>query len=239
MPFTAHLAELRSRLIKSTLAVAAAFLVCFPVSEQIFAVLAEPLRRLEVPGLVIIGTSVAEAFFTKMKVAFVGAVILALPVLLWQAWQFIAPGLYEHEKRYTRSFVIVGSFFFLAGAAFCYEVVLQLGLRFLLRRYEAIHVQPLIHMSEYLALVSRLVLAFGAMFELPVLVFFLARVGLIDHRFLIRHIRYAIIAVAIVAAILTPPDLVSQLLFMLPLSLLYAVGIVIAYFARPKNSAQD
>jgi sec-independent protein translocase protein TatC len=239
MPFTAHLAELRSRLIKSCIAVGVAFLACFPVSEQIFGVLSDPLRQLEIPGLVLIGTSVTEAFFTKMKVAFVAAVIVALPVLLWQAWQFVAPGLYEHEKRYTRSFVIFGSLFFLAGAAFCYEVVLQLGLRFLLRRYEAIHVQPLIHMSEYLALVSRLVLAFGAMFELPVLVYFLARVGLIDHRFLIRHIRYAIIAVAFVAAILTPPDLVSQVLFMLPLSLLYAVSIVVAYFARSKNSVQD
>jgi sec-independent protein translocase protein TatC len=94
-------------------------------------------------------------------------------------------------------------------------------------------------MNEYLALVSRLVLAFGAMFELPVLVYFLARVGLIDHRFLIRHIRYAIIAIAFVAAILTPPDLVSQVLFMVPLSLLYAVSIVVAYFARSKNPAQD
>ncbi|MGE5820004.1 MAG: twin-arginine translocase subunit TatC [Deltaproteobacteria bacterium] len=239
MPFTSHLAELRSRLIKSCIAVGIAFLACFPVSEQIFAVLSDPLRRLQVPGLVLIGTSVAEAFFTKMKVAFVAAVIVALPVLLWQAWQFVAPGLYEHEKRYTRSFVIFGSFFFIAGAAFCYEVVLQLGLQFLLRRYQAIHVQPLIHMSDYLALVSRLVLAFGAMFELPVFVYFLARVGLIDHRFLIRHIRYAIIAVAFVAAILTPPDLISQVLLMLPLSLLYAVSIVVAYFARPREASAE
>lgn len=237
MPFTAHLAELRSRLIKSFGAVGIAFVACFPVSEQIFGVLSEPLRRLEVPGLVLIGTSVAEAFFTKMKVAFVAAVIVALPVLLWQVWQFVAPGLYEHEKRYTRSFVIFGSCFFLAGAIFCYEVVLQLGLRFLLHRYEAIHVQPLIHMNEYLALVSRLVLAFGVMFELPVFIYFLARVGLIDHRFLLRHIRYAIVAIALIAAILTPPDLISQILFMLPLSLLYAISIAVAYFARPKETA--
>jgi sec-independent protein translocase protein TatC len=235
MPFTSHLAELRSRLVKSCIAVAIAFLACFPLADEIFAILADPLRRLKIPGLTIIGTSVAGAFLTKMKVSFVAAVIVALPVLLWQAWQFVAPGLYEHEKRYTRSFVISGSFFFICGAAFCYEVVLQLGLQFLLRRYEAIHVQPLIHMSEYLALVSRLVLAFGAMFELPVLVYFLARVGLIDHRFLIRHIRYAVVGIALVAAILTPPDLISQVLFMVPLSLLYAVSIGVAYFARLKE----
>ncbi len=239
MPFTSHLAELRSRLIKSCIAVAIGFAACFPAADAIFAVLADPLRRQKIPGLTIIGTSVAGAFLTKMKVSFVAAVILALPVLLWQAWQFVAPGLYEHEKRYTRSFVLSGSFFFLCGAAFCYEVVLQLGLQFLLRRYEAIHVQPLIHMSEYLALVSQLVLAFGAMFELPVLVYFLARVGLIDHRFLIRHVRYAIIGVALVAAILTPPDLISQVLFMLPLSLLYAVSIGVAYFARAKEVSAE
>jgi sec-independent protein translocase protein TatC len=162
-----------------------------------------------------------------------------LPVLLWQIWQFVAPGLYEHEKRYTRSFVIFGSFFFLAGAAFCYEVVLQLGLRFLLRRYQAIHVQPLIHMNEYLALVSRMVLAFGVMFELPVFIYFLARVGLIDHRFLIRHIRYAVVVIALIAAILTPPDLISQVLLMLPLSLLYAVSIAVAYFVRPTETPDD
>ena len=117
MPFTSHLAELRSRLIKCCIAVVIAFLACFPVADEIFSVLADPLRRLQVPGLTLIGTSVAGAFLTKMKVSFVTAVIIALPVLLWQAWQFVAPGLYEHEKRYTRSFVIFGSFFFLCGAA--------------------------------------------------------------------------------------------------------------------------
>jgi sec-independent protein translocase protein TatC len=113
--------------------------------------------------------------------------------------------------------------------------VLQLGLGFLLRRYEAIGVQPLIHVSEYLSLISRLVLAFGLMFELPVLAYFLARVGLIDHRFLIRHIRYAVIGIAILAAILTPPDFVSQALLMIPLALLYAVSIGVAYIARQRS----
>src|SRR5436853_283731 len=168
MPFTSHLEELRSRLIKSCTAVGIAFFGCFAVSEQIFAVLAAPLRRVEVRGLTLIGVSVTEAFFTKMKVSFVAAIIVALPVLLWQTWQFVAPGLYEHEKRYTRSFVFFGSLFFLLGATFCYEVFLQLGLEFLLRRYEAIQVHPLIQMGEYLSLVAGLVLAFGVMFPLPV-----------------------------------------------------------------------
>jgi sec-independent protein translocase protein TatC len=180
----------------------------------------------------LIGTTVTEAFFTKMKVSFVAAIVITSPVWLWQVWQFVAPGLYEHEKRYTRSFVFFGSFFFVGGAAFCYEIVIQQGLRFLLRRYEVIDVQPLLQIGDYLSLVSRLVLVSGVMFELPVLAFFLARVGLIDHRFLIRHSRYAVIALALLAAVLTPPDLVSQVLLMAPLLLLYGVSIAAAYIAR-------
>jgi sec-independent protein translocase protein TatC len=232
MPFTAHLAELRSRLIKSVFAVGIAFFACFTVVDEIFAVLAAPLRRLHIRGLMLIGTAVTEAFFTKMKVSFIAAVMLASPVLLWQAWQFIAPGLYEHEKRYSRSFVLFGSIFFIAGAAFCYAVVIQQGLQFLLQRYEAIDIQPLLQVGDYLSVVSRLVLAFGVMFELPVLAFFLARVGLIDHRFLIRHSRYAIVAIALFAAVLTPPDLISQVLLMVPLTLLYGISIAVAYVAR-------
>ena len=232
MPFTSHLAELRNRLVKSVIAVALGFIACYAVVDEIFAVLAAPLRRLHIRGLMLIGTSVTEAFFTKMKVSFAAAVILASPVLLWQLWQFVAPGLYEHEKRYTKSFVFFGSFFFIAGAAFCYEIVIQLGLGFLLRRYEAIDIQPLLQVGEYLSAVSRLVLAFGAMFELPVLAFFLARVGIIDHHFLIRHGRYAIIAIALLAAVLTPPDLISQVLLMVPLALLYGLCIIVAYWAR-------
>ena len=111
VPFTSHLAELRSRLVKCCIAIAIAFLGCFAIAEQIFYLLTARSAR-PVSGLTIIGTGVSEAFFTKMKVAFAAAIIVALPVLLWHAWQFIAPGLYEHEKRYTRSFVFFGSFFF-------------------------------------------------------------------------------------------------------------------------------
>jgi sec-independent protein translocase protein TatC len=232
MPFTAHLAELRSRLVKSVLAIAVGFFVCFAIAEDIFAVLTAPLRQVHIRGLTLIGTTVTEAFFTKMKVAFVAAVLLASPVLLWQLWQFIAPGLYEHEKRYTRTFVFFGSFFFIAGAAFCYWIVIEKGLAFLLTRYEVIDVQPLLQIGDYLSVVSRLVLAFGIMFQLPVLAFFLARVGMMDHRFLIRNSRYAIIAIALFAAVLTPPDLISQVLLMVPLLFLYAISIAVAYAAR-------
>lgn len=239
MPFTAHLAELRSRLIKCTAAVGLAFLACFAYVDQIFAVLAAPLRRLEIHGLTLIGTAVTEAFFTKMKIAFAAALIVASPVLLWQAWQFIAPGLYEHEKRYSRSFVCVGSFFFIGGAAFCYGIVIRYSLAFLLHRYEVLGVQPMIQVGDYLALVAHFTLAFGAMFQLPVLSFFLSRVGLIDYRLLIHHSRYAIIVIAIFAAVLTPPDLISQVLFMIPLALLYLTSIAVAYLGRFRMNRRE
>jgi sec-independent protein translocase protein TatC len=219
-------------LVKSVLAVAVAFLGCFYYVDTIFAILAAPLRRLKIEGLTLIGTAVTEAFFTKMKIGLVAAVIAALPVLLWQAWQFVAPGLYEHEKRYTRSFVFAGSLFFCAGAAFCYIILIQQGLSFLLHRYEVIGVKPMLQVGDYLSTVARLVLVTGVMFELPVVAFFTARVGLIDHRFLIRHSRYALIAIALLAAILTPPDLISQILLIVPLFLLYLLSIAVAYLAR-------
>ena len=235
MPFTSHLDELRSRLMRSALAVGIAFLFCFYFADQIFFALAEPIRRLRIPDLTLIGTAVTEAFFTKMKISFFAAIIVALPVLLWEGWQFVAPGLYEHEKRYTRSFVFFGSFFFLAGVVFCYVIVLQKGLAFLLKRYQVLQIQPAIQIGDYLSLVTRLVLAFGLMFQLPVLTFFLARVGLIDHRLLIHYFGYAVIGMAIVSAILTPPDVVSQILLMIPLILLYGVSIGVAYAARQKH----
>jgi sec-independent protein translocase protein TatC len=234
MPFTGHLQELRSRLIKSLLAVLAAFLVCFAFADTIFLALTAPLLRIETPGLTLIGTGVAEAFFTKIKVAFIASLFLSLPVILWQSWQFIAPGLYEHERSYARRFVFFGTLFFVLGAWFCYGVVFDLGYDFFLKRYEAIEIRPAIRISEYLSFSSKLLLAFGITFELPVLAYFLTRIGLIDHRFLIRHFRYAILFIFLLAAILTPPDIVAQVLLAVPLTLLYGVSIAVAYLARQK-----
>jgi sec-independent protein translocase protein TatC len=235
MPLTGHLGELRSCLVKSLLAMAVGFAVCYAYVENIFFFLTNPLTRNKTPGLSLIGTSVIEAFFTKMKVAFVAGLIFALPVVLWQIWRFVAPGLYEHEKRYARSFVFFGTLFFLLGAWFCYVVIFQLGFELLLRRYEAIHVRPALRVGEYLSFAAELIFAFGVMFQLPVVAYFLTRIGLIDHKFLLRQFRYAIIVIAILAAILTPPDVVSQILLALPLTLLYGVSIGVAYLARKKS----
>jgi len=143
--------------------------------------------------------------------------------------------LYEHEKRYARRFVLFGTLFFLLGAWFCYEVIFKVGYGFLLRRYQAIDVRPAIRIGEYLSFSSNLLLAFGVIFELPVLAFFLTRIGLIDHRFLIRQFRYAILLIFLVAAILTPPEILSQILLALPLTLLYGVSILVSYLAGTKD----
>ncbi|MFQ5539455.1 MAG: twin-arginine translocase subunit TatC [Candidatus Binatia bacterium] len=239
MSFTSHLEELRSRLIKCFLALMVAFAGCFAIADFIFSILTDPLLRLNAPGLGLIGTGVPEAFFVKIKVAFIASIFVSLPVLLWQIWQFVVPGLFDYEKQYARAFVIFGTFFFLLGAWFCYEVIFQVGYGFLLKTYESIDVRPAIRISEYLTFSSKLLLAFGVVFELPVLAFFLARIGLIDHHFLIRQFQYAILIIFCLAAVLTPPDVVSQVLLALPLIALYAVSIGVAYFARRKDGSSS
>jgi len=234
MSLTAHLSELRSRLIKSFSALLAAFLACFYFADSIFTWLVNPLARLGFADLSLIGTGVTEAFFIQLKLALIAAIFLALPVLLWQGWQFVAPGLYPYEKKYARRFVFWGTLFFFLGAWFCYEIVFNAGFRFLLSRYGTIEVRPAIKVTEYLGFASRIVLAFGIIFELPVVIYFLARIGLVDYRFLLRNFRYAVIVVFIVAAVLTPPDIISQILLAVPLLALYGVGIGVAYVAGKK-----
>ena len=136
MPLTAHLGELRTCLIKSAIAVASAFLVCYALGDRVIALLTVPLLSIESPDLTIIGTGVAEAFFARLKVSFVAAIFLALPVLLWQGWTFVAPGLYDKERWYAKAFVFFGSLFFLLGAWFCYTVVFDFGYRFFLGQYQ-------------------------------------------------------------------------------------------------------
>jgi sec-independent protein translocase protein TatC len=235
MPLTAHLEELRWRIVRALVAVAIAFGVCYWFADALFAFLIRPLAALRPDQALVIGTGVTEAFFTKLKVSFIAAVFLASPVMFFQAWRFVAPGLYDSEKRLALPFAIAASFFFVLGAAFCYSLVFPVGFEFFLAEYASISVAPQIRISEYLTFASRMLLAFGVTFELPVVTFFLARIGVVTHRTLLGMGRYAIVVIFIVAAVLTPgPDVASQLLMAAPLLVLYALSIGVAWFvARP------
>lgn len=239
MPLTAHLEELRWRLIKSLAALALAFVVTYNVADPLFVFLTAPLLD-QNPGSQLIGTGVTEAFFTKMKVALIAAVFAASPVLFYQAWKFVAPGLYEREKHYVRPFVFFATIFFVTGAAFCYYVVFPVGYRFFIDQYESIGVSPSIRISEYLSFSARMLLAFGATFEMPVVTFFLARMGLVSYKSMLAYGRYAVLIIFIVAGVLTPgPDVASQLLMAGPLLVLYALSIGVAYMFSTARTARD
>lgn len=242
MPLTEHLEELRWRVVKAVLAVAAGFGFSYLYSDRIFAILTAPIETVGIgSGLSMIGTGVAEAFFTKLKVSFISGVFAASPVLFYQAWQFVSPGLHGHEKVYVVPFVVFATFFFFAGATFCYFTVFYVGYAFFIEQYQSIGIEPALRISEYLSFSSRLLLAFGITFELPVIAFFLARVGAIDHQTLIKPWRYAIIGIVVLAAVLTPgPDVASQMLLALPLMVLYCLSIVVAWaFHRKPEPPQD
>jgi sec-independent protein translocase protein TatC len=242
MPLTAHLEELRTRLIRALIAVGIGFAISYGFSERLVAFLLRPLTALRPEEALVIGTGVTDAFFTKLKVSFIAGVFVASPAVFYQAWQFIAPGLYEREKRVALPFSVAASFFFVAGAAFCYYLVFPVAFRFFLEEFTSVGIAAQIRVSEYLTFTSRMLLAFGATFELPVVTFFLARVGLVTHRTMLAWSRYAIVAIFVVAAVLTPgPDIASQMLMATPLLVLYALSIGIAYVvARPRpESASD
>jgi sec-independent protein translocase protein TatC len=238
MPLTAHLEELRWRIVRALLAMAVGFAACYAFAEQLFRFLIRPLAALRPDQALIIGTGVTEAFFTKLKVSFIAATFLASPVMFFQAWRFVAPGLYESEKRLAVPFSAAASTFFVLGAAFCYWVVFPVGFTFFLAEYASIGVAPQIRISEYLSFAARMLLAFGVTFELPVVTFFLARLGVLTHRTLLGAGRYAIVVIFIVAAVLTPgPDVASQLLMAAPLLVLYALSIGVAYLvARARTT---
>jgi len=241
MPLTAHLEELRWRILKGLVAVTVAFIGAYNFADHLFRFLTRPLIA-DHPGPVeLIGTGVTEAFFTKLKVSLIAAVFAASPVLFYQAWKFVAPGLYDQEKRYARPFVVAATFFFVLGAAFCYSIVFPVGYAFFLAEYETIGVAPAIRISEYLSFSARMLLAFGVTFELPVVTFFAARVGVVTHHTMIHYARYAVLVIFIIAAVLTPgPDVASQMLMAGPLLILYALSIGVAYlFAKPRAPEEE
>ncbi len=232
MPLIEHLKELRVRLIRALIAIVVGFAVAYGFVDQIFALLTVPLREVSHGKVLLIGTGIGEAFFTKIKVALVAALFVASPAVLYEVWRFIAPGLYESERKMAKPFVAATTLFFLTGGYFCWAVVLKIGYAFFLSQYASIGVTPTLRISEYLNFSAKLLLAFALTFEMPVLAFFLTRFAIIDYHWMLRQFRYAVLVIFIVAAALTPPDFVSQFLLAIPLLLLYGLSIGVAYVFR-------
>lgn len=242
MPLLGHLEELRSRLIKALLAIGVALGPTYIFAGELFSFLTQPLLQVSQSPIALIGTGPTEAFFTKLKVSFIAALFVASPVVFYQIWKFVAPGLYESERRYVFPFVFFATLFFVFGAGFCHFLVLPVGYAFFLDQYESIGVEATLRISEYLTFTSRMLLAFGVTFELPVLTFFFARIGLVTYKTLLGTYRYAILIIFIVAAMLTPgPDVASQLLMATPLLVLYTLSIGVAYLfgKKPESAAEE
>ncbi len=235
-PFLEHLEELRQRLIRCMIVVGIAFVVCYFFSKDIFSFLAKPLKQNLPEGSSMIFINPAEAFLTYIKLSFYAALFFSSPYILYQAWMFVAPGLYAHEKRYVLPFMIVSVFLFVTGVAFAYFVVFPFGFRFLMG-FATDLIRPAPSLKEFLSFSTMLLLAFGVVFELPVFVFFLTKMGVIDHTTLTRNRRYAVLIIFIVAAILTPPDVFTQLLMAGPLLALFEISVLVAKVAGGKKKA--
>jgi len=228
-PFASYLLEIRKRLILSFIAVGAGFLICYYFSDSIFEILTAPLinniQNIHVESTLIFRT-VAEAFFTYMKVGFVAGLMLASPFILYQIWGLVVSRLDQDKRRYVLLFVLGGSLFFALGILFGYFVALPFGCKFLLR-YASNTIKPMPDMNEYLSFSVKFLLTFGLVFEFPILLLILARIGIVNAKMLAQKRRYAILLIFIFAFVISPPDLISQVLMALPLMGLYEVSILL------------
>jgi sec-independent protein translocase protein TatC len=229
LPFTGHLEELRRRLMISAAVWMVGFLACYSYAETLFQFVAGPVRSALPSGSSLVFINATEPFFTYLKVAAVAGLLVALPVILWQVWAFVAPGLYSHEKRFAVPFVLVSCLCFGVGTYFGFSYVFPTIFTFLISFGTGSgEINAMLSMGGYLTLTIRLLLAFGLVFELPVVIFFLARMGVVDHRWLSKNRKFAVLIAFVVGAILTPPDVFSQTAIAGPFILLYEIGIIVA-----------
>lgn len=237
MTFTEHLNELRIRLVRCIIGAFVGFLVCYGFAEQLFELLMKPLMDLLQPtGGALIYTGLPEAFFTHLKVAAIAGVFVASPYIFYQLWMFIAPGLYEGERKYMIPIAFFSALCFVLGALFGYYVVFPYGFQFFLG-YATEFIKPMPSVKEYFSFSTSMLFAFGFIFELPLFMFFLSVMGIVTHKTLRKYRKFAILGNFVVAAILTPPDVVSQCLMAGPLCVLYEIGIWVAYIfgKKPKE----
>jgi len=227
MSFFDHLGELRQRIIWSLVAILVGLVVALNFTDRLMKFVRRPFE-VAVPGMKLVFLSPTEAFWVYMKVALIAGVVLAMPLVLYQIWAFISPGLLRHERRYALPFVVTGSLFFLMGAAFALFIVIPFAMRFLVT-FPGAELTPMISIGAYVDFVLKFTLAFGAVFELPLAITLAARLGLVTPQFLAKNRKYAILVNFILAAILTPtPDIFNQCLMAVPMCVLYEMGILAA-----------
>ncbi len=237
MPLTAHLLDLRKRMVRSFIAVAVGFLGCYPFSKELFGYLMEPMALVLKTGNFIY-TYPPEAFFTYIKVSLVAGVFATSPFIFYQMWQFIAPGLYEHERKILMPIAFLSAVFFVSGACFGYFVVFPFGFEFF-ASFSTENIVFMPKLSEYLGFALKLLFAFGVVFEMPIFVLFLAKLGMCSAKGMRRFRKYAILLAFVVSAILTPPDVITQTLMAGPLILLYEISIFVAAIFGKKEKPID
>ncbi|CAJ50935.1 Sec-independent protein translocase protein TatC, partial [Bordetella avium 197N] len=237
--FMSHLVELRSRLLKAVSAVVVIFLILFayPGASTIYDVLAQPMLASLPEGTRMIATGVITPFMVPVKVTMMASFVIALPVVLYQAWAFVAPGLYRHEKRLALPLIASSTLLFLAGMAFCYFFVFRTVFHFI-ATFAPQSITPAPDIEAYLSFVMTMFMAFGITFEVPVAVVLLVKTGLVDVAKLRQARGYVVVGAFVIAAVVTPPDVVSQFMLAVPLCLLYEVGLICARLITPRKTAE-
>lgn len=228
-----HLEELRRRLIVCIVTLLVGFIACWFFREQLFSIVQAPFLRFVAKGDKLSFISLTEPFMVYMKLSFIGAIVLTSPILIAQVWLFIAPGLYKKERRYGIPFIFFSTLFFLTGCVFSYYAVFPFACGYFLS--VGGQFKQDVRVDDYFSLFSKMLLAIGLIFETPILAFFLARLGIINHHFLIQKFKYAVLLAFIISAIITPtPDMVTQTILAGPILVLYALSIVIAWIFGKK-----
>jgi sec-independent protein translocase protein TatC len=234
MSFLEHLEELRKRLVVSVAAIGITFFLAWWKAKEIFQFLQQPIKDVLPAGTKLAYTQLTEPFMLYINIALIAGIFLASPVILYQVWLFVAPGLYRHEKRWVAPFIIASVGFFVGGGYFGYAVAFPMVAKFLVSMGQDF--QPVLKIDDYLDILSKILLGMGLVFETPIFIFFLVRMGVVTELWLLQKFRYAVLVIFILAAIITPtPDIPTQCAFALPMIALYLLGILIAYVFKPRG----
>lgn len=241
MHFLDHIQELRKRIFFSLISIVIFFIPSYYFSKEIFAFLMDPIIQNLPEGSSLIFIRPTEGFITYLKVSIFAAFVLSVPVILYQVWSFISPALYKNEKRVVLPFILFGTLFFLLGASFCYFIVAPKGFSFLLGEYSTENIKAFPSIKEGLSFLISLIIGFGIIFEYPIVIYILARFGIVNHKWLRKQRKYALLLSAVAAALITPTtDAVSMMFMLVPLLVFYEIGIYIAMiFGKKKAEEPD